>query len=306
MNNLQLNINNYLDYCKHQKNLDCKTLKAYRIDLNQFYKIVSCTELVDITTYILENYVSTLNCTYKAKTVKRKLASTKSFFNYLEFKNIIQYNPFDKMHIKIREPQTLPKTIPLDFIKTLLSKAYEQIELAPTKYKRRNALRDVAVMELLFATGLRISELCSLKSTDINLTTRNILIMGKGSKQRLIQIGNDEVLKALINYKEVFNSEIQSSGYFFANQTNTNLSDQSVRRMLIKYCNMCHIDYHITPHMFRHTFATCLLDADVDIRYIQNMLGHSSISITEIYTHVSMSKQLDILSSKHPRNNFSL
>ena len=99
---------------------------------------------------------------------------------------------------------------------------------------------------------------------------------------------------------------MQSCNHFFANPNGTALSDQSVRRMIKKYASLADIELHITPHMFRHTFATSLLEADVDIRYIQEMLGHSSINISEVYTHVAMSKQLDILTAKHPRKNFKL
>lgn len=107
-----------------------------------------------------------------------------------------------------------------------------------------------------------------------------------------------------MQYEKEFFSEIQKSGYFFTNTNSLPISDQAVRRMINKYCNLAAIDLHITPHMFRHTFATCLLEADVDIRYIQEMLGHSSITVTEIYTHVALSNQKDILTNKHPRNSF--
>ena len=128
---------------------------------------------------------------------------------------------------------------------------------------------------------------------------------GKGAKERIIQIGNEDVINLLKSYENEYVSEIQDSGYFFTNKNATPLSDQAVRRMINKYCSLAAIELHITPHMFRHTFATSLLEADVDIRYIQEMLGHSSITVTEIYTHVTLSKQKDILTTKHPRQNFS-
>ncbi len=153
---------------------------------------------------------------------------------------------------------------------------------------------------------MRISELCSLGINDINLYDRTILIYGKGSKERRIQIGNDDVINILEMYKTAFQNEILKSMYFFSNQKGNALSDQSVRRMINKYTSLAAIELHITPHMFRHTFATSLLEADVDIRYIQEMLGHSSINITQIYTHVAMSKQKDILTTKHPRKDFHI
>lgn len=306
MDNLQTLVDNYLVYCQDQKRLDSKTLKAYRIDLRQFGEHIPVSHVSDIDVNVLENYISSLHRKYKAKTVKRKLASIKALFRYLEYKDILDRNPFNKIYLKFREPATLPRVIPLNTVETLLSAIYRHCDEAPTEYQRKNALRDVAVIELLFATGIRISELCSLKKEDINLYDQSILIYGKGSKERRLQIGNDDVIRVLENYKYEFLPQIHKCNHFFTNQHGTALSDQAVRRMINKYTSLAAIELHITPHMFRHTFATSLLEADVDIRYIQEMLGHSSINITEIYTHVAISKQRDILTEKHPRKDFHI
>lgn len=304
MTEIKNNINNYLDYCKSQKRLDEKTLKAYHIDLNQFSDKIIISSINEINISILENYISFLNNIYKPKTVKRKLATIKAFFHYLEYKNIIQYNPFNKMITQFREPIILPKVIPLKTIEYFLSTIYNQMHYADTAFKKKNALRDAAISEILFSTGMRISELCSIKHHDINLSTGTILIYGKGNKERRINIGNEQVISILKEYRSEFSSEINMCGHFFANQYGRMLNDQAVRRMINKYCSLASIDLHITPHMFRHTFATSLLDADVDIRYIQEMLGHSSINITQIYTHVTTAKQREILINKHPRKDF--
>ena len=301
MENLQIIINYYLDFCQYQKRLDAKTMKAYRIDLKQFSMQISAGRLVDITPDVLEKYIMSLHQSYKPKTAKRKIASVKAFFHYMEYKSYIDVNPFNKLQVKFREPVILPKTIPLHIIERFLSTIYEQRAHAKTAYQKKNALRDAAVIELLFATGMRISELCSLKAENVNLNDGIILIYGKGAKERRIQIGNQDVMCILEEYFREFQAEIEYRGYFFVNQSGRALSDQTVRRMIRKYSSIAAIDLHITPHMFRHTFATCLLEEDVDIRYIQEMLGHSSINITEIYTHVAMAKQRDILSTKHPR-----
>ena len=306
MDNLDNQISNYLDYCQYQKNLDTKSLKAYQIDLKQFSQQNVTIKISDITTDMLEKYIATLNKEYKPRTVKRKIASIKAFYSYLEYKEYIEKNPFNKVKVKIREPVILPKTIPLYTVETFLATIYKQQKEANTIYQKRNALRDAAVIELLFATGLRISELCSLRKNDIDLFDQTVLVYGKGSKERRIQIGNDDVVKVLKEYKKEYVTQIEKCEYFFANQSGKKLSDQVVRRMINKYSSIAAIDLHITPHMFRHTFATSLLEADVDIRYIQDMLGHSSINITQIYTHVAMSKQRDILTTKHPRKNFHI
>lgn len=306
MNDLQTSIYSYLEYCKNQKCLDSKTLKCYRIDLTQFAEQSNATEAAIIDSLMLENYIAKLHQQYKPKTAKRKIASVKAFFHFLEYKDVINRNPFNKVQVKFREPIILPKTIPLHTVESLLSAIYKCQSTAKTTYQKRNALRDAAVIELLFATGMRISELCSLKMNDVCLYDRSVLIYGKGSKERKLQIGSDDVLNILIKYKNDFQTEIRQCGHFFANQNGKALSDQSVRRIINKYTSLAAIDLHITPHMFRHTFATSLLEADVDIRYIQEMLGHSSINITEIYTHVAMSKQRDILTTKHPRKDFCI
>lgn len=306
MNNLQSHISIYLKYCDTQKRLDEKTIKAYQIDLKQFTEAMQSSNVTKITSEVLENHIATLHRQYKPKTVKRKIASLKAFFHYLEYKEIIEYNPFNKIQIRFREPVILPKTIPLHTVETFLCTIYNQRRLATTTYQKRNALRDAAIIELLFATGMRISELCTLKRNDVNLFEGIILIYGKGDKERRIQIGNNDVLHILKEYEIDFQNEIKNCNYFFANQSSKPLSDQAVRRMINKYTDLAAIDLHITPHMFRHTFATSLLEADVDIRYIQEMLGHSSINITEIYTHVTVAKQKDILTTKHPRKDFHI
>lgn len=306
MNSLQEEIEQYLKYCNHQKRLDKKTLKAYQIDLTQFYNQTTSFNVSTITPDMLEKFIANLHQKYKPKTVKRKIASLKAFFHYLEFKELIDKNPFNKIQVKFREPSLLPKTIPLHTVETILSTIYKQHLEAKTDFQKKNTLRDAAIIELLFATGMRISELCSLGMNDINLYDGTILIYGKRAKERLIQIGNNDVIHILKDYRKLFLAEIQNSKHFFANQNGKALSDQSVRRMINKYTSLATIELHITPHMFRHTFATSLLEADVDIRYIQEMLGHSSIKITEIYTHVTLSKQRDILTTKHPRNDFKI
>ncbi len=306
MNNLETHITNYLKFCKSQKCLDAKTLKAYKIDLTQFAKTLDFQDISTITVDTLESFIAYLHQNFKPKTAKRKIASVKAFYHYLEYKDIILINPFNKMHIRFREPVTLPRTIPLHTIEHFLKTIYAKHASSNTPYQQQKTLQDIAIIELLFSTGIRISELCSLRASDVNLIDNSILIFGKGSKERRIQIGNEDVINILLKYQENFQAGIQKNNYFFAKQSGEPISDQSVRRMIRKYSSLAGIDLHITPHMFRHTFATSLLESDVDIRYIQEMLGHSSINITEIYTHVTSSKQKDILRNKHPRKDFEV
>ena len=192
------------------------------------------------------------------------------------------------------------------FFCVLRVKQHGNLQKCHTNFSYKKAIRDIAVLEILFATGARVSEICSLTPSTVNTVDHTIKFYGKGSKERIIQIENQNVLKAVKNYYIMFQDEIASSGYFFVNKLKNRLTEQSVRAMINKYVKLSNTNIHITPHMFRHSFATLLLEEDVDIRYIQKMLGHSSISTTQIYTHVSMSKQKEILTTKHPRNKIDV
>lgn len=301
MNTFKVHMTNYLEYCKYRKRLNSKTLKAYCIDLKQYE--VFCSTITDFTSRdTVDLFITDLHKQYRPKTVKRKIASLKAFFHYMEYKELISENPFAKLDIRFREAKILPKTIPFHSIQAFLTSLYAQKEQAQTNYQLQCCIRDIAVIELLFATGMRISELCSLKPSDIDLTNNTVLIFGKGSKERILQLGNPDVIAALKSYQDTFQKNIDACGFFFVNRLGHRLSDQSVRFMINRYAANAGISQHITPHMFRHSFAILLLEQDVDIRYIQKMLGHSSISTTEIYTHVSNTKQKDILVNKHPRN----
>lgn len=301
MNTLENYITEYLEYCEHRKRLNAKSLKAYRTDLKQ-YDTFSPNLQEGLSRNTLDSYITALHKQYRPKTVKRKIASLKAFFHYLEYRDLLTENPFNRLDVHFREAKLLPKTIPFHSIQKFLSVLYEQKNQADSAYRLRCCIRDIAVIELLFATGMRISELCSLKPADLDLENNTVLIYGKGAKERILQLGNPEVLSALTLYQDTFREDIACCGYFFVNRLKQKLSDQSVRIMIKRYAALADIEQHITPHMFRHSFATLLLEQDVDIRYIQKMLGHSSISTTEIYTHVSNNKQKDILLNKHPRN----
>jgi integrase/recombinase XerD len=302
MTNLQQKIEVYLSYCEDQKRLNAKSIKAYSIDLKQLLHHIGFMPEQILSKSMILDYITNLHKIYMPQTAKRKIASLRAFLNYLEFEEILEINPIRKIKIKFKEPKILPKTIPLKLIEQLLTVVHQERVLATTMHSEFTALRDVAIVELLFATGMRVSELCSLTVKDVCLEEGNIYIMGKGSKERVIQIGNKEVLAILQEYREVKNSLTCQSDFFFINRFSSGISEQSVRFMLRKFKTKAGISINITPHMFRHSFATLLLEEDVDIRYIQRMLGHSSIQTTQIYTFVTTEKQRQILTTRHPRN----
>nr|WP_297274955.1 tyrosine-type recombinase/integrase [uncultured Agathobaculum sp.] len=295
-------VNYYLEYCEKQKNLNDKTIKAYRIDLRQFIVFLR-SHGFEISTQSVRAYIMHLHGSYQVRSIKRKIASIKAWCRFLLENALIAEDPFFHCPIKIRQPILLPRTIPLRLIEAMLKEAHKATRQAATCIASRRAWRDAAVLELLFATGMRVSELCGLQAGDVDLIEKCVRVYGKGSKERMIQLENAEVLHTLLQYKQL--EPTQASEPFFKNRLGHPLSDQSVRLMVRRYAAKADPQAHITPHMFRHSFATLLLEADVDIRYIQKFLGHSSISTTQIYTFVAAAKQRDILAARHPRNKFS-
>ena len=304
MTKLKQLIDNYLVFCEYHKKLNVKSIKAYAIDLEQLRQYTALENIP--TKIVISSYITHLHKTYSPRTVKRKIASIRAFLNYLEFEEILPENPIKKIRTRFQIPQMLPRTISLKIIENVLCTAYEELNQAQTAYASRTALMNVAIIELLFATGLRVSELCSINAECIDIGNGSIRIMGKGAKERVLQIGNPEVLSLLRHYAKENSKRISETNCFFLNRQSSRISEQSVRFLIKRLCAKANIKHKITPHMFRHSFATLLLEEDVDIRYIQRMLGHSSILTTQIYTQVSMEKQRQILTSKHPRNRIAI
>ena len=290
----------YLVVCKSLKGLNNLTLKAYNIDLKQFCNFMEHRDCFDKNE--LNSYINMLHEQYKPKSAKRKIACVKAFYRYMEIEDIIDYNPFHKIILKYKEPLKLPRTIPLNCIQEMLSYAYKQNSIAVTQYQKEITMRNIVVIELLFSTGMRVSEISNLKTSAINFSDNTIRIFGKGSKERIMCI-SDDLSKMISDYLAIRSYKLD---YLFVNRFGNRLSEQSIRYMVNDYANAVDAPLHITPHMFRHTFATELHNEDVDIRYIQQFLGHSSIATTQIYTHISTNKTREILESKHPRNKMNL
>ena len=300
--NLQEKVKPHLEYCTYRKELDTKTIKAYRIDLTQFFSYVQSAEPEKET---IEQYITDLHKKYKQKTIKRKIASIKAFYSYLEEEELVEQNPFRKIKVKFKETIILPRIIPREEIEQLLNYIYASISsLSGIQYK--HTLRDASVIEVFFATGARVYEISNIRAENINLNSGLIRIMGKGRKERYIQISNTAVLDILRKYYEENEPEIKKSGYFFINNRGKRYTEQSIRLMLKKYTLKAGIQRKITPHMFRHSFATYLIEEGVDVSCVQQILGHSSIKTTQIYIHVAAKKQADILRELHPRNNMNI
>lgn len=299
MKTLESQIAWYLEVCEHETKLSPDTLKAYRIDLRQF-SVFTDGRAVD--KLLLEEYVKYLNQTFAPRSVKRKLASVHAFYHALEENEQIERSPFEKLRLHIHAPKQLPRVIPGELVEAILRCAYRRCEAGDVW-----ALRDAAALELLFDTGVRVSELCRLSPETFTLEEHSVrlLIDGKGRKERVLQIGTPDVVTLLRRYYQAFSEDIRVCGHILLNDRRRPIEPQSVRRIINKYVEEAGSELHVTPHMFRHTFATSLLEAGVDIRYIQSLLGHSSISTTQIYTHVTTRRQAEILAEKHPRNGMT-
>ena len=300
---LEKQLESYYEDCKFRKRLNEKTIKAYTIDLNQYLEFITTTE---INQKIINEYIHYLNKKYlKYKTIKRKIASVKAFYSYLEYEEIIDYSPFNKIKTKIKEPKLLPKTIQKDYIDKIIHLLLKDLKNSKTEFQKKISLRNITLISVMFSTGIRVSELCNIKLKDIDLIEKKLKIFGKGSKERILYLGNSNVVQLCQMYL-TYNNTCKKNEYYFLNKFNKKLSEQTVRILLKKIESELELSTHITPHMFRHTFATTLLEKGVDIRYIQNILGHSSISTTQIYTYVTYSKQKEILTNKNPINDYQL
>lgn len=300
--NVQKGVTDYLEFCRLRKELDAKTLKAYRIDLRQFFEFLGRDEPDKSD---IERYITELHRNYKQKTVKRKIASVKAYYSYLEEEELIRENPFRRIRVKFKETIVLPRVIPRRDIEELLNYMYSCLDKC-TEAVYQSAIRDVAVIELLFATGARVYEVANIRAECIDLSSGLVRFMGKGGKERYVQVAEPDVLELLRKYYAANRSTITKCGFFFVNRRGGRYTEQSIRGMLKRYTEQAGIGRKITPHMFRHSFATYLIEEGVDISCVQQILGHSSIKTTQIYIHVAARKQAEILQNLHPRKQMNI
>ena len=207
--------------------------------------------------------------------------------------------------MRFKEAVILPRIIPREEIERLLNYMYKN-ENRNSERAYKCWLRDTAVIETFFATGARVYEVSNIRADNVNLNTGLIRIMGKGGKERYIQIAADEVLELLRRYYSMNMGAIRKSGFFFVNSRGARYTEQSIRMMLKRYTRLAGIERNITPHMFRHSFATYLIEEGVDVSCVQQILGHSSIKTTQIYIHIAAEKQAEILREMHPRRRMRI
>ena len=236
-----------------------------------------------------------------AATLRRKLASARAFFRYLQRSEIVESNPFSMLKGP-RKEKVLPKTLSVEQMKKFLSAPRRLLKEG--KIEEYAALRDIAVFEFFYSTGCRISELVSVKWGDVDLARGCLIVTGKGSKDRLVILGRP-ALAALMRLRDFIGAEnpifIHESAPAFLSDRRQLLSPRFVERRMKRYLEISGLPTNLSPHKLRHSFATHLLDSGADLRSVQEMLGHSSLSTTQIYTHVSVERLKDAYFSSHPR-----
>lgn len=284
-------INNFLEYLQVIKKHSDNTINSYQKDLLEFYKFNY--EKIKISKETVNNYLNWLFEREQSKsTISRKLSSLRVFYNYLLKKKIIDINYFDSIK-NPRKNQSLPK-----FVKeTDIDKIFQVFDIS-NPLGQRNLL----ILRMLYATGLRISELINIKYKDINFHERTIKILGKGSKERIVVYGNNtqECLDIYLNdgYKKL---NINKSEYLFLNKNGKKLTDRYVRMILDDVILKASVNMHVNPHMLRHTFATSMLNNGADLVSVKDLLGHASLNTTSIYTHVTDEMIMKVYHKAHPR-----
>jgi integrase/recombinase XerD len=279
-----------------EKGLSKNTIQSYESDIYQLYqwnisknkKRITEIKKIDTSQYI--SYLFSQNL--KSTSVNRKISSLKTFFNFLLKKKLINVNPFADQ-IMPKKPISLPKSISEDDVVKLLD--------AP-KPDSLIGLRDKAMLELLYASGVRISELVNIKFSDLDLERNIIKVFGKGSKERLVPFGEDaaQCISAYIDERKK-NKDIASIKYIFLNNRGSKISRHAFWHRLKEYCLEIGLKSDISPHTLRHAFATHLLNRGADLRSVQVLLGHSDLSTTQIYTHIAKQRLSELVKKHHPR-----
>lgn len=293
-------INEFLLNCKYAKNLTDKTLKSYKSDLLLFNNYIKNND--DIKDAILDYVKYLLDTQHKITTIKRYLSTIYQFINFV-YRKDSQNNPIRDLDIKFKCEKILPKTISTHEMKKLFQCLYNKSQIYVTTFQKFQHTRDIALLDLISSTGIRIGEAASLQYNDIDLKTRLVLIHGKGRKERIIYLSCPETINNLKNWLQLRHKIKNDNNYVFINRYNKPLSVHGIEDIFRKYRDAANINPIATPHFLRHTFATNLLSNGSDIRSVQEILGHSSISITERYTEVTQNQKIKMLKKYNYRNN---
>ena len=279
------NVYKFLDYLKYERGFSDYTIKSYKEDLTEFYDFALDNNIdIDLVRdYLRELYEKK----YSTKTISRKVSSLKSYFKYLESEGIIKDN-FMRLISNPKLEKTLPNYLNYDDLEKLLN--YPDIS---NKY----GLRDALILEMLYSTGVRVSELANIRLNDIDFNDRKILILGKGNKERYVYYGS-KCEKLLDKYLKMYHRD---SSYLLIGKKSDRLNEREIRSIVTDSAKKAGINIHVSPHTLRHTYATHMLNDGADLKSVGDLLGHESLSTTQIYTHVSNERLRQVYLSAHPR-----
>ncbi|MBI1911921.1 MAG: tyrosine recombinase XerC [Deltaproteobacteria bacterium] len=295
-------VEDFIAYLEVERNASLHTRLGYLRDLKQFSEFLKVSKLClsgtepdiyKINEAAVTSFVYNLHRGCKKASVARKISSIRSLFRYLVKKGIVKMNPAELVPTP-RIDKFLPTVLTAEEAKNLVE--------APKKIKSRSTLRDLAVLETLYSAGIRLSELIGIRLKDLDLGAGTIRVLGKGSKERIAYLGE----YAASSIKAYLDNERDGAAFIgeaplFAGRKGKRLSPRTVQRIVQKYTAVSGIDKAPTPHALRHTFATHLLDAGVDLRSIQEMLGHAKLSTTQRYTKVGIDKMMEAYDKAHPK-----
>ena len=298
----------FLEHLRYERNVSVHTLRNYASDLEQFMDYLAPSEpksgarkfpeLQAIDHLTIREWLADLHSAQKKKaSIARKLAALRTFFQFLVREGLLESNPA-KLVSTPRQEKKLPKHLSIE-------EAIKFIETPDTDTDLGK--RDRAMLELMYATGVRVAELTTLNLADIDFRNQLIRVTGKRRKQRIVPFG-DPASDALRNYLKVRDKFLMNAPIskrdeeaLFLNYQGTRITTRSVGRMVEKYIKICAGLHRISPHALRHSFATHLLDSGADLRDIQELLGHARLSTTQVYTHVSMEKLIEVYDKAHPK-----
>ena len=292
MNTKNINlIESYLEHICVNKNLSKNTIKSYREDLFEFSRFIKGNEIKKIQDNQIKEFINYLSVKFSPKSHSRKLSSLKNFFNYLFDIKIINFNPVSNFDFP-KVPRSLPKFLTENEVKILINKTYQDVT--------NKGLRLSVMLEILYTSGIRISELVKIRKNEINENLSSILIKGKGGQERVVPLFGSAV-KCLKKYLNL--DEIKKENNFFlfpSGSKDGHITRHRFFQLIKKLADECNISKaKVSPHVIRHSFASHLLDRGVDLRIIQESLGHKDISTTQIYTHIQANKVRKILDEKH-------
>lgn len=285
---MERHIEKFLRYLEIEKNASVHTILNYKLDLEDFRDFLKDIAIEKVDYLFIRKYLARLKENkISARSVSRKLSTLKSFFKFLVKDKYLHVNPADFISYPKQE-----KPLPKFLTETDVIRLIEAPDLTTVK-----GLRDRAIIEMLYSTGMRVSELVSLKENQVDFISGTVVVMGKGKKERMLPVG-EKASSAIRKYLE---KRVSSSDMIFLNKNGKPLGARGIRKMLDKYILLVSLKEHISPHTLRHTFATHLLNRGADLRSVQELLGHANLSTTQIYTHLTTDKLKSVYDKAHPR-----